>query len=130
MVVVAKLAPFKRTSESEAKFVPLTVRVKSAVDILAACDTPIYASAEGMIDEVGAPSKWNDGMGGYVKIKHQLHEVETIYAHTSTNLVEVGDLVKRGDKIAEVGNTGEDAQGPSGCHVSFDVVGAKNPFAK
>ena len=104
----------------------------NSVDILASCGAPIYASAEGIVEEVGDPSGWNDGNGGYVIVKHQFknNDVETVYANNSKNLVEVGDLVGARDKIAEVGNTGGDPNGPTGCHVSFGVVGAKNPFSK
>lgn len=101
----------------------------SAVDISGACGTPVYASAEGMVEEVGSPSSWNNGYGGYIKIKHPLGSVETLYAHNSKNLVSVGDYVNRGDEIAKIGNTGL-VQGPTGCHVHFAVYGAKHPFAK
>lgn len=101
----------------------------NAVDIMAVCGAPIYASADGMVEEV-VTAPGSDSNGGYVKIKHQFNDVETIYAHTSKNLVEFGDVVATGEKIAEVGNTGGYADGPTGCHVSFGVVGAKNPFVK
>ncbi len=102
---------------------------ENSVDILAACGAPIYASAEGYVEEVSNPDEWTKN-GVYLKIKHSFADVETIYAHNSKNLVEVGDVVSAGEKIAEVGNTGENTQGVSGCHVSFGVVGAKNPFTK
>ena len=68
-----------------------------------------------------------------LKISHPLNgydgNIETFYAHTSKNLVQVGDYISRGDEIALVGNTGN-VQGPTGCHVHFGVFGAKHPFAK
>lgn len=100
-----------------------------AVDISAACGMPVYASAEGLVTEVGSPSKWNGGFGGYVRIKHPLYNIETLYAHNSVNEVAVGDYISQGKEIAKIGKTGL-VQGPTGCHVHFGVFGAKNPFAK
>lgn len=103
---------------------------KNAVDIANACGTPILAAAEGLVLEVGSPRSWNDGYGGYVKIKHPIaSEVYTLYSHTEENLVKVGDYVARGDLIAKIGNTGN-VHGPTGCHVHYEVYGARNPLAK
>ncbi len=101
----------------------------NAVDISAACGTPIYASAEGLVTEVGSPKNWNSGYGGYVKIRHPLYDIETFYSHNSVNLVGVGDYVSQGKEIAKVGKTGK-VQGATGCHVHFGVFGAKHPFVK
>lgn len=102
---------------------------ENAVDVSVSCGAPIYASAEGLVTEVGSPDNWNGGYGGYVKIRHPLNNIETLYAHNSANLASVGDYVSRGDVIAKAGKTGK-VQGPTGCHVSFGVYGAKNPLAK
>jgi len=100
-----------------------------AVDISDSCGTPIYASAEGLVTEVGNPNNWNGGFGGFIRIKHPLNNIETLYAHNSVNLVSLGDYVSRGDTIAKIGKTGK-VTGPTGCHVHFGVFGAQNPFAK
>lgn len=101
----------------------------SAVDVSGACGAVIAAAAEGMVSEVGDPADWNSGFGGYVRIKHPMNGIETLYAHTSENLVSVGDYVEKGEEIAKIGNTGR-VKGPTGCHVHFGVFGAQHPFAK
>ncbi|OGY63466.1 MAG: hypothetical protein A3I24_01690 [Candidatus Harrisonbacteria bacterium RIFCSPLOWO2_02_FULL_41_13b] len=99
----------------------------NAVDIANACGTPIYAAAEGLI--ISAPSYgWNDGYGHYVDIEHP-NGVLTRYAHTSQNAVSAGDYVSQGDLIAYIGNTGN-THGPTGCHLHFEIRGARNPFVK
>jgi murein DD-endopeptidase MepM/ murein hydrolase activator NlpD len=99
----------------------------NAVDIANICSTPVYAAAEGLvIEEVS--SGWNGGYGKYVFIEHP-NSTKTKYAHTGKNIVSVGDYVVKGDLIAYIGNTGT-THGPTGCHLHFEVYGARNPFAK
>lgn len=99
----------------------------NAVDIANACGTPIYASAEGLVVEVSDDS-WNEGYGRYLVIEHP-NGTKTKYAHNKKNLVSIGDYVLKGDQIALIGNTGN-THGPTGCHLHFEIKGAKNPFAK
>ncbi len=99
----------------------------NAVDIANACGTPIYAAAEGLVEEMSL-NIWSQGYGRNIIIKHP-NGTKTRYAHNSENLVSVGDYVARGDQIALIGNTGN-VHGPTGCHLHFEVIGAKNPFAK
>ncbi len=99
----------------------------NAVDIANACGTPIYASAEGLVTEV-KPLGWNEGYGNYIIIEHP-NNTKTRYAHNQKNVASLGDYVLQGDIIAYIGNTGL-THGPTGCHVHFEIVGARNPFAK
>ncbi len=50
----------------------------------------------------------------------------TLYAHLSEVNITTGTSVKQGDFIARMGATGK----ATGCHLHFEVRGAKNPFAK
>ncbi len=99
----------------------------NAVDIANACGTPVYAAAEGLVIEESAAG-WNGGYGSYIVIEHS-NGTKTKYAHNQDNLVSAGDYVAKGDQIATIGNTGN-THGPTGCHLHFEVHGAKNPFAK
>ncbi|MBU4348123.1 peptidoglycan DD-metalloendopeptidase family protein [Patescibacteria group bacterium] len=99
----------------------------NAVDIANACGTSVYASAEGLVIEE-LPSGWNGGFGRYILIEHP-NNTKTRYAHMQKNTVSVGDYVLQGDLVGYIGNTGL-THGPTGCHLHFEIIGAKNPFAK
>lgn len=98
----------------------------NAVDIANRCGTPVIASAEGLIPEGGAG--WDSGYGTYIKIQHP-NSTETLYGHLSKVFVKEGDYVLRGQLIGLIGNTGY-VKGATGCHLHFEVRGAKNPFAR
>jgi len=98
----------------------------NAVDIADQCGTPVYAAAEGLVVEIR--EGWNNGYGNYIKIEHP-NKTYTRYAHLNKILVDEGKYVLQGAKIGLMGNTGN-THGPTGCHLHFEVYGAKNPFAK
>ncbi len=100
----------------------------NAVDIANACGTPIFSAAEGLVTRIGDPSQWSGGYGGFVEIEHP-NGTHTLYAHAEKLEVVVGDYVSQKQEIALIGNTGN-THGPSGCHLHFEVHGARNPFAK
>ena len=101
----------------------------NAIDFGAKCGSPIYAAAAGTIQKIGYG--WNGGAGNFVKIIHP-NGVVTMYGHVQTILVNPGQPVSQGEIIALVGGKpGMAGAGKStGCHVHFDVFGARNPFAK
>ena len=100
----------------------------SAVDISDSCGKNIYAADEGLVMSAAANNGWNGGYGNYLTIKHP-NGVVTKYAHTKKNFVKKGSYVLQGDPIAIIGNTGL-TKGITGCHLHFEVEGAKNPFGK
>ena len=57
------------------------------------------------------------GYGNMVEISHA-DGYRTLYAHNQKNLVQVGDLVQRGQAIAKVGSSGRS----TGAHVHFEVT--------
>lgn len=94
----------------------------NAVDLAAPVGTPIRAAAAGEVI-ISRSSGWNGGYGNYVVVKHA-NGSQTLYAHTSSNTVGVGDYVTAGETIAYVGSTGRS----TGAHLHFEVRGASNPF--
>lgn len=84
----------------------------TGLDIAAANGTPIKVVANGVVTFAG-----KSGAYGYlVKVDHG-SGVETWYAHTSKMYVEVGQSVKAGDVIADVGSTGNS----TGPHLHLEV---------
>jgi murein DD-endopeptidase MepM/ murein hydrolase activator NlpD len=57
------------------------------------------------------------GYGEMIEINHG-NGYATRYAHNSTNLVAVGDTVKRGEKIGQMGDTGR----ATGANLHFEVL--------
>ncbi|MEO8637910.1 MAG: M23 family metallopeptidase [Candidatus Taylorbacteria bacterium] len=97
----------------------------NGIDIGAPLGTPIVASATGVVI-VSKSNGWNGGYGSYVVIKHG-NGTQTLYAHMSKVTVSSGATVSQGQKIGEVGHSGN-VVGPTGNHLHFEVRGAKNPF--
>jgi len=82
------------------------------VDYMVPTGTAIYASAGGVV----AYADNHPQYGNMVEIDHG-NNIVTRYAHASKLLVKVGQMVRRGDKIAEVGSTGRS----TGSHLHFEV---------
>ncbi len=95
----------------------------NAVDIGAPKNTPILASAGGIVIVAKNNGAWNGGYGNYVVIQH-LNGTQTLYSHATNVLVSPGDSVSQGQSIATVGRTGE----ATGNHLHFEIRGAENPF--
>lgn len=90
------------------------VRMHTGMDFNAAIGTPIYATGDGIVERADAEAS---GYGNHVVINHGFG-YETLYGHMSKILVTVGQEVKRGEIIGEVGNTGQS----SGPHVHYEVI--------
>ena len=75
--------------------------------------TAIYASADGVVIK---SVKNNYGYGYHIIIDHG-NGVQTLYAHCSKLYAKVGDEVKRGDRIALLGATGN----AYGKHLHFEI---------
>ncbi len=92
------------------------------LDIAGPAGSPIRAAAEGEVKLAG----WAGGYGNVVVIDHGMG-YSTRYGHNRLLLVKKGDVVKRGQTIALMGQTGK-ATGPH-CHYEVWYNGrAVNPF--
>ena len=82
------------------------------IDIPSAVGTDIYAAQTGKVIVATKHSSY----GNYIVVDHG-GGISTLYAHCSKLLVKVGDTVKQGDHIAEMGATGN----VTGPHLHFEV---------
>ncbi|OIQ96520.1 murein DD-endopeptidase MepM [mine drainage metagenome] len=82
------------------------------VDFAAEVGTPIVAAASGVV----ITAEPTPDYGNLVEIDHG-NGITTRYAHASKLYVKVGQLVRRGQKIAVVGTTGRS----TGPHLHFEV---------
>lgn len=82
------------------------------LDISARVGTEIIAPADGVVSEIGKTY----GFGNLMIISHG-YGIKTIYGHLSKALVRKGQSIRRGDKIAFIGNTGR----TTGPHLHYEI---------
>ena len=82
------------------------------IDIVASEGTPIRATASGVVVFSG----WTYEMGNLIIIYHG-DDYITHYGHNQQNIISRLDIVKKGDVIGYVGNTGIS----SGPHLHFEI---------
>jgi murein DD-endopeptidase MepM/ murein hydrolase activator NlpD len=94
---------------------PFTGRaaLHSGLDFPAETGKPIMAAAGGVV----ISTEPNPSYGNQVEVDHG-NGLVTRYAHASKVLVRAGDVVKRGQVIAQVGNSGRS----TGPHLHFEVL--------
>jgi len=94
---------------------PFTGRLRrhNGVDIAGYTGMPIKATAAGVI----TTSEARTGYGFLVEINHG-SGFKTRYAHASSIVVSVGDVVEKGQQIAVMGTTGRS----TGPHVHYEVI--------
>ncbi len=103
-----------KTSSFGYRISPFTGRREfhKGLDIASRIGTPIIAPADGVVKFVGTR-----GLLGRVCIIDHGHGMITRYGHLNKTLKQRGEAVKRGDIIAEMGNTGRS----TGPHVHYEV---------
>ncbi len=99
-------------------------RMHRGIDIAAPVGTTIVASAPGVVKRAG----WSrGGYGKLVEVRHPDGSI-TRYAHNNRIVTKVGQYVRQGQKIAEMGSTGRS----TGPHTHFEIrpagKGAVNPM--
>ena len=85
----------------------------TGLDFAAESGTPILAAAGGVV----VSQEFHPQYGNMIEVDHG-NDLITRYAHVSRVYVKKGDLIKRGQKIAEVGTTGRS----TGAHLHFEVL--------
>lgn len=79
----------------------------------------VYAAKNGVVVEAG----WGGAYGNTVVIQHS-DGTQTRYAHLASSNVSVGQEVKAGQQIGEVGSTGNS----TGPHLHFEVMDSQGNF--
>jgi len=90
-----------------------TSALHTGLDYPAEPGTPIFAAAGGVV----VVQEFNAPYGNMIEIDHG-NDLITRYAHASRVFVNRGDLIRVGQKIAEVGSTGRS----TGPHLHFEVL--------
>jgi len=91
------------------------------VELLNKFGTPVHAVGDGVVQFAGQDneavySPWENFYGNVVVIRHS-DDMYSLYAHLSKIDVGVGDEIKMGDQIGEVGQSGV----ATGSHLHFEV---------
>ncbi len=89
-----------------------TGNMHKGLDFAGKPDSSIVATADGVVRHTG----WVNGYGQAVLVDHGLG-YSTLYAHATGIKVKPGDVVKRGQQIAFMGNTGRS----TGTHLHYEV---------
>ncbi|MCX6127260.1 MAG: M23 family metallopeptidase [Proteobacteria bacterium] len=82
------------------------------IDVAAPVGTPILAPADGVVVFSGK----KEGFGNFVMIAHG-YGVVTGYGHNAQNLVIAGKVIKRGEQLATIGQTGR----TTGPHLHYEI---------
>lgn len=89
-------------------------RLHAGLDFAAPSGTPIYATADGVVQAAGFNT---DGYGNKVVINHG-YGYQTLYGHMVRVKARVGQSVKRGEVIGYIGSTGKS----TGPHCHYEVI--------
>ncbi len=94
------------------------------VDFWLPANTPVHALFDGQV-VTAVNDKGNKAYGGLVILKHEVEGFEffTLYGHNTVASVlkhKVGDIIKKGDKISELGNYPEN--GNWAPHLHFQIM--------
>ena len=87
-------------------------QMHEGIDISNRIGSLVVTPSDGIVSDIG-----NDWVYGKILVISHGFETNTRYGHLNKVLVKVGQQVKRGDKIAEVGMTGK----TTGPHLHYEV---------
>lgn len=91
---------------------PIMSTNHKGLDIGAASGTVIVSMIDAKVESAG----WESTYGNYIKFKKD--DLVIIYAHCKTLYVKSGEQVKKGQKVAEVGSTGNS----TGPHLHVEII--------
>ncbi|MDR1808816.1 MAG: M23 family metallopeptidase [Prevotella sp.] len=89
-----------------------TMRMHEGMDFTANTGTDVYATGNGTV----VYADWRQGYGKCIMIDHGFG-FKTLYGHLDEYRTSIGKKVVRGEKIGEVGNTGQS----TGPHLHYEV---------
>jgi murein DD-endopeptidase MepM/ murein hydrolase activator NlpD len=94
---------------------PITGRhaFHAGIDFTGPAGTPIVAAAGGVV----VAAEYHPQFGNMLEIDHG-NDIVTRYAHCSRLHVKLGDIIKRGQRVADIGSTGRS----TGAHLHFEVL--------
>jgi hypothetical protein len=95
------------------------------IDLYADHGDNIYAAADGRVSMAGHPNKHPYGMHIRIQSKAGTTSFETVYAHLTQILVQVGQQVSAGDVIGLADNTGNSSG--SHLHLTLKITGKSTP---
>jgi murein DD-endopeptidase MepM/ murein hydrolase activator NlpD len=92
-----------------------TTKMHYGIDIANAVGTQVVSVADGTIVKVSGAGEW----GNHIKVQHNVdgQAFQTLYAHLDAVKVSVGQVVKKGQLIGLMGNTGHSF----GSHLHLEV---------
>ena len=93
-----------------------------AGDLAMPMGTPVYAWNDGQVSTI---NRWGYSYGHHIRVNHG-GLGQSLYAHLSRILVSAGQLVKAGEKIGEIGSTGNS----TGPHLHFEIRGGNAPIGE
>lgn len=89
----------------------------NGVDYAGNLGDPVFAAADGTVEKIAYDPK---GYGNYIVLRHE--GATTLYAHLKRDMVRIGDRVRAGDQIGEMGYSGNVVpRGPEGTHLHFGL---------
>lgn len=104
--------PLKDSYVVTSRFGKRSSDIHTGFDLAATTGTNIYAAEAGTVKFAG----WSGGYGYMVVIEHN-NSFLTCYAQCSKLCVQEGEVVEKGDVIANVGSTGNS----TGPHLHFEI---------
>jgi murein DD-endopeptidase MepM/ murein hydrolase activator NlpD len=90
-----------------------------AVDVVAEKNAPVKACLGGTV----LLAQWTNETGHVLIIQHSQNLI-SVYKHNSSLMKGVGDIVRTGEVVALIGNSGEQSTGP---HLHFELWHMGNP---